>query len=114
MIRYGEGMRIPTAPIAAAGLIGGFALAAATDNRPLGGVLLAAGGAACAYQWYRHRPPVTATALVVTYVAAFAVSHPLSKEIGAWPSVLTVSAVTAGAALVFADTRPSERLAIES
>lgn len=107
--RYCGGMRIPTAPIAAAGLIGGFAVASSTGSRPAGGVVLALGGAACAFEWYRHRPPVTASALLATYVVAFGVSHPLAKEIGAWPSVLAVSAVTAGAAAAFADSRPSKR-----
>lgn len=106
---YGGVMsRFPTAPIVAAGLIGGFAVAQASGNRPLGGAVLAAGGVAAAYQWYQHRPALVATGLVVTYVGAFAVSHPLSKEIGAWPSVLAVTAVASGAALVCADTRPSK------
>lgn len=102
-------MRFPTAPVVAAGLIGGFAVAQATENRPLGGVVLAAGGAAAAYQWYRHRPALVATGLLATYVGAFAVSHPLSKEIGAWPSVFAVTAVASGTALVCADLRGSKQ-----
>jgi len=103
-------MRIPTAPIAALGLIGGYAVAASSGNRALGGVVLAVGGAVCARQWYRNTRPATATALLATYAVAFGVSHPLSAQIGAWPSVLTVSAITASAALLFADTRPTKRL----
>lgn len=102
-------MRIPTSAIAAAGLIGGFAVAQATENRPLGGAVLALGGGVCAYEWYRRRGPVTSGALLATYLVAFGASHPLSKEIGAWPSVLTVTAVTAGAALAFSDIRPSRQ-----
>lgn len=97
----------PTAPIAAAGLIAGFAVADATGNRPLGGVVLAVGGITCAWAWNRKSGPLTAGALLATYVAAFAVSHPLAKQIGAWPSVLAVSAVTAGAAYVGSDRRPA-------
>lgn len=97
----------PTAPIAAAGLIAGFAVADATGNRPLGGVVLAAGGLTCAWAWNRKSGPLTAGALLATYVAAFAVSHPLAKQIGAWPSVFTVSAVTAGAAYLASDRRPA-------
>ena len=37
--------RVPTAPVAAAGLISGFGVAVATGSRPLGGVVLAALGA---------------------------------------------------------------------
>jgi hypothetical protein len=102
--------RIPTAPIAAAGLIAGFAVADATGNRPLGGAVLAAGGVACTLLWAKRSGPVTAGALLATYVAAFAVSHPLAKQIGAWPSVFTVSAVTAGAAYLASD----RRIAIEA
>lgn len=98
---------LPTAPIAAAGLIVGFGVADATGNRALGGVVLAVGGLTCAWAWNRKSGPLTAGALLATYVAAFAVSHPLAKEIGAWPSVLAVSAVTAGAAYVASDRRPA-------
>lgn len=97
----------PTAPIAAAGLIAGFGVADATGNRALGGIVLAAGGIACTWAWNRKSGPLTAGALLATYVAAFAVSHPLARQIGAWPSVFAVSAVTAGAAYVASDRRPA-------
>ncbi|MCW3845430.1 hypothetical protein ONA70_35745 [Micromonospora yasonensis] len=44
-------------------------------------------------------------ALVATYVGAFGLSHPLAKRIGAWPSVLAVSALTAAASYAVADRR---------
>jgi CHASE2 domain-containing sensor protein len=97
--------RLPTAPLAAAGLIAGFAVADATGNRPLGGVVLAAGGILCALAWYRRSGTVIAGSLAVTYTAAFALSHPLAKQIGSWPSVFVVAAVTAGAAYTFSDRR---------
>jgi hypothetical protein len=37
------------------------------------------------------------------YLAAFGVSHPLAKKIGAWPSVFTVAAAASAAAYVAAD-----------
>jgi hypothetical protein len=37
------------------------------------------------------------------YAAAFGVSHPLAKKIGAWPSVLTVSAVASAVTHLVAD-----------
>jgi hypothetical protein len=37
-------MRVPTAPVVAGSLIGGFAVARATRIRPLGGAVLALGG----------------------------------------------------------------------
>lgn len=95
-----------TAPIAAVGLIGGFAVADITGNRALGGAVLAAGGMLCAWAWYRHSGALTAASLTVTYTAAFAVSHPLAGQIGAWPSVFVVSAVSGVAAYTFSDRRP--------
>jgi hypothetical protein len=50
-----------------------------------------------------------AGALLATYLAAFGASHPLAKRIGAWPSVLAVAAVSAGASNLLADRR-GERL----
>lgn len=44
-------------------------------------------------------------ALVATYIGAFGLSHPLARRIGAWPSVLAVSAITAAASYVAADRR---------
>ena len=38
---------LPTAPIAAAGLIAGYGVAVGTGSRPLGGVVLAAFGLTC-------------------------------------------------------------------
>jgi len=94
-----------TAPLAAAGLIGGYCTAASTGNRPLGGVVLVAVGGVCALSWYRSAGPATAASLIATYVAAMGVSHPLAKMIGAWPSVVAVSAVTAAVVHLSADRR---------
>jgi hypothetical protein len=98
-------MRIPTAAITAGSLIGGWQLARRTGNRSLGGVVLAAGGVLAGREWARRTPPAVTAALVVTYVGAFGLSHPLAKRIGAWPSVLTVSAVTAAVSYAAADRR---------
>ena len=80
--------------MAAGSLIAGYGVAAATDVRPAGGLVLLLGGSWCARQWWRSNGPVTAVALGTTYAGAFVVSHPLAKQIGAWPSVLAVAAVT--------------------
>ena len=45
---------VPTAPIAAAGLMAGFGVAVATGPGPLGGVVLAACGLACIAVWLRR------------------------------------------------------------
>ena len=89
----------PTVPVSSLGLIGGYAAARFTGRRELGGVVLAATGAWCAREWSRQGPVVTA-GLLGTYLGAFGASHPLAKKIGAWPSVVAVSAATAGVAYV--------------
>lgn len=96
-------MRVPTAAITAGSLIGGWQLARRTGIRPLGGVVLAAGGVVAGREWARRTSPVVTGALVATYVGAFGLSHPLARRIGSWPSVLTVSALTAAASYAAAD-----------
>lgn len=93
---------LPTAPLVAASLVAGYAVARGTGVRALGGVVLVAGGVVAGQQWWR-RGAVTTAALATTYVVAFGLSHPLAKKIGAWPSVLTVAAVAAAASWVAAD-----------
>ncbi|MFD9864179.1 hypothetical protein [Streptomyces alboflavus] len=97
--------RIHTAPIAAFGLLGGYATARFTKKRPLGGAVLAAAGAAAAQQWRRQAGPKTAAALSAAYVAGFAGSHPLAKKVGAWPAVLGVAGSVALASWVAVDRR---------
>ena len=97
--------RLPTAPIAAAGLIAGFGVAVATGSRPLGGVVLAACGLACIAVWARRDGPRVTAALTATGLVAFAVSHLLGRVIGAWPSVIVVSAVTAALCWWLSDSR---------
>lgn len=98
-------MRIPTSLVTAASLVGGWQAARQTGVRPLGGVVLAAGGAVAAREWSRRTTPATTAALVATYLGAFGLSHPLAKRIGAWPSVLVVAGVTAATSYVVADRR---------
>jgi hypothetical protein len=98
-------MRIPTAAVTAGSLIGGWQLARRTGIRPLGGAVLAAGGVLAGREWARTTAPAVTGALVATYVGAFGLSHPLAKRIGAWPSVLAVSAVTAAASYAVSDRR---------
>lgn len=99
--------RLPTSPVVATGLIGGFALADATGNRPLGGVLLGAAGVLAGATWLKRDGAVTTAALSALYVGGFVLSHPLAKQIGAWPSVFAVSTVAAAAAYGLSDRRSS-------
>nr|WP_307071686.1 MULTISPECIES: hypothetical protein [unclassified Streptomyces] len=97
--------RIPSAALAATGLVGGFGVARWTGRRELGGVVLAAAGTAAALRWRQAAGGKAAGALGAAYVAAFAGSHPLAKKVGAWPSVLGVAGAVALASWAVADRR---------
>lgn len=101
----GLAARVATAPVAATGLIAGFGVAMASGSRPLGGVVMAACGLPCIAVWLRRDGPRVATQLTATGLLAFALSHVLALAIGAWPSVLVVSAVTAALCWRLSDSR---------
>ena len=96
-------MAFPTAPIVATGLIGGYLVARETKRRELGGAVLLAGGIIAGKRWREQGGLSGAVLLEGIYLGAFGASHPLAKKIGAWPAVLSVTAVAAGAALVLSD-----------
>ncbi|MCB5910965.1 hypothetical protein [Streptomyces pinistramenti] len=96
---------VPTAVVAASGLVGGYAVARWTKKRPLGGVVLAAAGAVAVKGWQEKAGGKAAAALGGAYVAAFAGSHPLAKKVGAWPSVFAVAGGMALASWLVADRR---------
>ena len=98
---------IPTAPVAAGALIAGYAVAASSGSRPLGGLVLAAGGLWCLRAWDRRNGRRTALLLGSVGAGAFVLSHVLAPQIGAWPSVLTVATATGLAAAVLSDRRPA-------
>ncbi|MYQ91250.1 hypothetical protein GTY20_07865 [Streptomyces sp. SID4946] len=97
--------RVPSAVVAASGLVGGYGVARWTKKRPLGGAVLAVAGAAAAQQWRKQAGNATASVLTAAYVGAFAGSHPLAKKIGAWPSVLGVAGAVALASWAVADRK---------
>lgn len=101
--------RTPTAALAAGSLIGGYAVAAGSGSRPLGGVVLAAGGLWCMRIWHRRHGTPTALALGGVGLFAFAASHLLARAIGAWPSVLTVAALTGAVVWVRSDAPSGAR-----
>jgi hypothetical protein len=96
-----------TAPVVAAGLIGGFAGARYGGRRDLGGAVFAAAGAVAARQWLRSSGPGVMGVLLGVYSVALGVSHPLAKKIGAWPSVLAVTAAASGASWALGDRQPA-------
>ncbi|MFJ4686075.1 hypothetical protein ACIQNG_07065 [Streptomyces sp. NPDC091377] len=95
--------KVPSALTAASGLVGGYGVARWTKKRELGGAVLAVAGAAAATQWRARAGGVAAGALTAGYVAAFGVSHPLAKKVGAWPAVLGVAGAVALASWAVAD-----------
>jgi len=97
--------RIPTAPLLATGLVGGFALAQQTGVRPLGGVAMLGANVVAARQWYAVGGAPLAAGLTAAYWTAMGVSHPLARKVGTWPSVLGVTAAASGAAWLLADRR---------
>jgi hypothetical protein len=96
-------VRIPTAPIVASGLIGGYLVASETEIRPLGGAVLAVAGIAAGRQWLRTSGPVGAGVLTAVYLGGFGASHPLAKKIGPWPAVISVASLSAGASWLVSD-----------
>lgn len=96
---------VTTGPIAAAGLIGGYLAARETGIRPLGGVVLGLCGVYAGRTWLAKKGPVTTAVLSLIYLGGFGLSHPLAKKIGAWPSVITVSAVSAATSWVLVDRK---------
>ncbi|MFF8671993.1 hypothetical protein [Streptomyces sp. NPDC015242] len=100
--------KVPSAVVAAGGLVGGYGVARWTRQRPLGGVVLAVAGAAAARQWRQQAGGVAAGALSAAYVAAFAGSHPLARKVGAWPAVFGVAGAVGLASWVVADRRRDE------
>jgi len=97
--------RLATAPIAAAGLVAGYAVAVSSGSRPLGGLVLAACGLACIWVWLRRDGRRTAVMLTATGLTAFALSHLLALIITPWPAVLLVAALTAGQCWRLSDAR---------
>jgi hypothetical protein len=97
--------RIPTAAMAAIGLIGGFGVAVGSGSRPLGGVVMAICGLPCIAAWIERHGRRTAGWLTAAGLFAFAASHGLGLLIGAWPSVFVVSAATAALYWRVSDSR---------
>jgi hypothetical protein len=96
---------LPTAPLAAAGLIAGYAVAAASGSRPLGGVVLAAFGLVCVWVWLGRDGVRTTVILTGVGLLAFALSHVVALLTGPWPAVLLAAAVAGVASWRLSDSR---------
>ncbi|MFG2878308.1 hypothetical protein ACGFYU_25435 [Streptomyces sp. NPDC048337] len=96
-------VQVPSSVVAAAGLVGGYAVARWTKKRPLGGVVLGAAGLAAGREWHRQGGAPAAAGLGALYLAGFAGAHPLAKKVGAWPAVFGAAGVVAAASWAVAD-----------
>ncbi|MDQ6806948.1 MAG: hypothetical protein M3065_18765 [Actinomycetota bacterium] len=103
------GMDLATAPIAAVGLIAGFAVAVASGSRALGGLALLGFGLWCIAIWLRRDGRRTALRLTAVGLFAFVLSHVLGMVIGSWPAVLVAAAGTATAAWRLSDVHRARR-----
>lgn len=90
-----RGVPLPSL-LAAAGLVGGFAVARRNGNRRAGGAVFAAAGAGSFLGWRRSLGTRPAVGLTALYVAAMGGSHPVAKKIGAWRSVAAATATVSG------------------
>lgn len=108
---YLHHVAIPTAPIVACSLVAGYSVAAATEVRALGAVVLVAGGVLAGRQWLMHTGAATTAALTAVYLGSFVASHVIAKVTGAWPAVLTAAAVAGAAAWFGCDRATAARAA---
>jgi hypothetical protein len=99
----------PTAPFAAGCLIVGYAVAAGSGSRPLGGLVLIAGAIPCMRAWTLRRGPRTATALAGVGLGALILSHVVALATGAWPAVLLSAIAMGTAAWLYADAPAARR-----
>ncbi|ALC05641.1 hypothetical protein CDES_06055 [Corynebacterium deserti GIMN1.010] len=104
-MKLNKASNVSTATVVAAGLIGGWLTARESGIRPLGTIPLAASGYLAARSWNEKKGPAVTAGLLAAYVGAFGLSHPLAKKIGAWPSVIAVSAGAAALAYVVSDSQ---------
>lgn len=102
--------RLPTAPIAAASFVGSWAVVEASGSRPLGGLVLAAGGLSCIALWHRRHGPKVAATLGGAGFLGFVLSHLLGLLVGSWPAVLITAAAVGLLAWVKADLQGRARL----
>ncbi|QCB94107.1 hypothetical protein [Cellulomonas shaoxiangyii] len=103
--------RLPVWPVATVTLLLAFALAQGTGVRALGGAVLLAGGAWCAWRAVRRVGWGAAAAVLLVAVAAFVLSHVAADALGPWTAVLLAAAVLGATTWAVVD-RPRARAAV--
>lgn len=96
---------VNTSALVGLGLVGGWLTARETGIRPLGTIPMVAALGWASRSWVKKGGVPLAVGLNGVFLGAFGVSHPLAKKIGAWPSVIAVTAVAAGAAHFLSDAK---------
>ena len=99
------GERVPILSMASACMLLVLLGAVGSGSRPLGGLVMAAFGLTCIAVWLHRDGRRVAVELTAVGLLAFAISHVLGLVIGAWPSVLVVSALTAAMCWRLSDSR---------
>ncbi len=94
----GPSIAVPV--LAGLSFLAGFGVAELTGVRALGGLVLLAGGAACAALALPVAGRRATLALLAIALALFVASHPLGRAIGSWPAVLVAAAAVAAVAAV--------------
>lgn len=96
---------VNTASLVGLGLVGGWLTARETGIRPLGTVPMVAALSLANRTWVAKGGAPLAVGLTGAFIGAFGASHPLAKKIGAWSSVIAVTAAAAGAAHFLSDAK---------
>ncbi len=102
--------RVPTAVLAAATLVVGFAVAQGTEVRAFGAVVLLAGVAWCGWRALPAAGLARVGAVLALGAACFVASHLLASVLGALPSVALAAAVLATGTALLVDRGPHRQV----
>lgn len=94
---------IPIWAVAATSFVAGFGVADVTGVRPLGGLVLLAGGIWCARRTSAEVGTARAAGLAGFAFVGFVVSHVLADALGTWGAVFTIAAAVAALTYLLVD-----------
>lgn len=86
-------LRLVVFGLTAVALILGFAVAQATGNRAMGGVVMVVVALMSATLMFRSGARWGIVLAGAVFLSAFALSHPLGDLIGSWPAVILAAAI---------------------
>lgn len=94
---------LPTAVVAAVGLLVAFGVAQLTQVRAAGGGLLVVAAAWCVLRERRRTSWWRLAVVALVGVVCFAAAHRFDDLLGAWPAVLAAAAMLSGTTLALVD-----------